>query len=443
MIQLISGLFILLTSLSAIAAEPSERSILVVPIASASETSSGLNVLVPIPCGAKFYGFIITPRPDIKKFELAAAVETNSYMCARMTRLESKKLDHLTLKPSDLVQGKFAKRVLSDINSRGMDFITPYEIRLLKIPPRGKTKETMQLVYESKGGKYAGIIVKPSNSDELSMGVMEIPDRAVLQRKKRPELSPPKVANFPLIVQADVLAVKPLEKEKSDLSKDFDLKLAKIKPHSFRKTKEGFVKVSYFRSCNEAPIGIVLWNPRKKTVNINTLSKPIQNAKFEDGFFKKDQELFVGVLLARYYHMSCKHSDKIPESDPNYQDGSWDEIINKDLRLPAGNPKITYVKQKDPAKSMLRLKSPTQYAFLNEAGHGVEGLRVDGIGGCNRELGTVFSRDAKGNPVIGILDRNAVYPCKKAAKKISLFQPVTLVERSDKPIYPMKIIGLN
>lgn len=395
------------------------------PINSIQSVNNSLSVSFELPCAGKFHGFILTPRQDIgtNKFEIAAVVASKNLMCAKISRDEKKSLDFLKLTPDQLIIDPAIKRV--QFNAKYFDFVNPYEVR--------PTTQKIQMIYESRGGKYAGALIRENESHEVLMGVYEVYDKAPLIGQKPPSLSAPKVVNFPDIIKSDARKVVAFENEASEKIKEYRLKLAPIKRGSLKENPEGNLEVTYLRACNEAPIGITLWNDKDRTkmklVSLNSKLK------------KKDIRL--GVLVAQYYNYKCKSEDKIaPRTSPKTY-GEWTVLKNEDLKFLLKDYRVKLVRQSNSEKPRLRLKSPIQYAMLVNEQKKMEGLRVDAIGGCGQELGIVYSRDFRGNLTMGILERTPIFQCKISAKKVSLFQPVVLGEPQDQLIYPMKLVGLN
>lgn len=389
-----------------------DSSIFLVPLRSAAVVNGKLKISYELPCGATYWGLFVSPTDKGKKLRLGAAVKRQDVVCAKLPLITYQEIDYFVASNRKLFLGRFVRSQV--FTSRNLSALQPTDIRMVD-GGVGDHLGPMEVIYEPRGGKFAGVVLRRSTGSTVDLAVVERPADQKFALSGGSKLLPPGVLRLPSLMVKRSIKIRPMAQEKEDLAKKYFLRLALVKPNSLRRLPDGSITFSYRRECNEAPVGMA-----------SRVSHPSSSSEASAA-----QVLSVGMLVAHYDNFICRPGQR----------WVWTEFSNRSLKWPSSRLDTRVESLAETSKKdELRLKSPIQYSVNSSKSRG---FGVQTIGGCDQEFATVFSEDAFGNLAVGVLQHGSSYSCKKKAKEVSLFQPFTLAGASQGKIYPLRLKGIN
>lgn len=364
------------------------------PVEIVAKKANTWKVAVDVPCGGHFFGFIVQKKGK-RQVELGAAIKRERVMCASWPSREIHDVDFLPKGYS--VQSKVVRDLFTDLTLG-----TIREIRTQKSARKGERK--LYAVYEDKCRSRYGSLVRKFGG-RLEFATVH---RKGVDVSEEGCMVSEKIAKIPGVRAYDHDALLPVAKRTKDLDREFRLHLAPVMESSIQSGKLAGVSLKYARACNEAPVGIVL--------------------QHDD----KGKKLKVGVLLAEYYNMICDE-----------EQGGFTTLSNEDLQIPS-NWQLTGMQPPSDGSPGLALRMPTEWETqqMDPKNDNGSGFVIKYYEGCGQLVGSVYSHDAKGNLVVGILQQQKVGQCQKGTRQAAIEQPLRFGSTAPN-VLPLRIKGLK
>jgi len=374
-------------------------SFLLIPIESILVQGEAPVASYDLPCGAESVGALVRTNASRDTLSMAMVVRVSKILCTALPARVTAPLDYVS------TQG-FAKV---------QPLVLSAPVRISPLPVSGlrmsRSGAHIEAVYESGCGKLAGTILRRGSEQTVEVAMAEMTGTGGSASTAGKKCAAGSItATVPGALIAEGRKFRPYEVTPSDIERAFFVRLASVKAESLKRGADG-IAVSYYRKCNEAPIGVV--------VEGHTTKNKLQRATSASG-------VRVGVLVARYYNLVCPdHAAAEVE----------DRIRNQDISIPTSTV-VTFMAPTRKA-STLTIREPSQYAVLKKATG--RGFAIDFKTSCNRQLGAIYTRDVKGHLAVGVLERQGdPFQCK-AGRDLTLFQPFAGKGPGVTAIYPLKI----
>jgi len=385
----------------------SGASFLLLPVESIQLQSASPTATYDLPCGGEPLGALVRTNASRDTLYVAMVVRVNKILCTALPNRVTTELDYVSAKGYEKVEPMAVGDPVR---------ISPLAVSGLRVSESGKHIEA---VFENGCGKLAGTILRRGNADTIEIGIAEMAGAGATASAAGKKCQAGAItATVPGAAVDEGRRFRPYEVTPSDVERAFFVRLAEVKPGSLVRrgagsgpNKSGSISMSFFRKCNEAPVGVVVDG---ETVQ-GRLPRSIDVSRVR-----------VGILVARYYNLVC------PEGTPLMVE---DRITNHDINIPE-RTEVTFMAQTHKPSS-LSLREPSQYAMLKKQTG--RGLVIDYKTSCNRQLGAVYTRDGKGHLAVGILERQGdPFRCK-AGRDVTLVQPFAGKGAGVASVYPLKI----
>jgi hypothetical protein len=397
-----------------------------------------LRIAVELPCGSEFLGLITTSDNKGGLFIAAASMQPE-ILCTSLPSEQEIVVKYLATSGFKAIQSMSTDGLLNRLT------LLPVN-EVLTGKKRGGGR-MLRAVYETRCGSNFGTLIKQVGKEDLEVAVVELKERPLgmassglvecnFEQKMRP---------INAVALDEGFTVRPLAIKPVDVSRAFYLRLAPIDEVGLRHfEKEIAAKkvlptkplvVSYFRACNEAPVGLVIGKPVSKT----------------DSKTKKTvREVKVGVLVARYLNRRCDFGDKGQWTEIKATDMNWHIAENDKTRLHLLSMAASKGFGGRNGGGQLSLKAPFELDRLTAKGRSVSRLHIDFFRTCESTLGAVYARDAAGRLAVGVLTQSVskkyASQCKKAETRVSykasMMQPFLANHVRAADLYPMKLKGI-
>jgi len=317
-------------------------------------------------------------------------------MCASMPKLVTEVLDYL-----DLSKVKEIRKI-SQYQIRSSLRVVPLnDLRVL--PGKPEEASGLEAVYQSRCGKYEGLLVKRNSGSRLSLAFIEsvVPMRGNAtcnfkqHRKSFSFINPAKNHQ----VKVGLLA------EWSLPQRAYDIRFAQIDNRTLQ-ISNGSISFNYKKSCKEVPLGIAV-----------------------SDYSGTASSLTIGMVVARFYNRSCELGEK-----------KWS--VSKYTSLKFELPSSLRLKAFSSTRKFSQLKLKPVLTYRNTSKDDDPKLKVSYLGGCSANRAVVYGYSLNSKRSMAILVPNSKFPCKKTVKKVSLIQPLAQSDKGAKlRYYPLQLLG--
>lgn len=403
------GLAILVQALGALVGNQAQAAgnptTLLIPIHHIDLNGEFPRVSYDLPCGATTLGPLVRTNITRDTLSLAMVIRQSKIIC---TGLPTRVSEELT-------------QVVTDGYLKVLPIPVPEAVRISVVPVQqlNLNGSRVEAGFDAACLKVAGTILRRdevTGTIEVAMARLNDAAAQAAANGVRDGSCPTAltVAELPATAYGEGRRYRPYETTPVDLERSHYLRLAAVKPGSLVRGKNG-LSLSFYRQCNEAPIGIVVDGqvvPRSKKVTYQT-----------------KREVKVGVLVARYYNLVCEDGQGIAQKVIE------DRLISRDVELPLDAKVALIAPTRRP--TALTLREPSQYAVISKTEG--KGLVIDFQSGCNRQVGAVYSRDQSNNLAVAVVElQGDPFACRKS-QQLSLVQPYGLKGHGATAVFPLKI----
>ncbi len=382
----LSAVFCVLVAPAALAAPKLKLA----PVELTGYVGKDLKISFSLPCGANFHGIVTSTNK--KNLRVGVAYLMSAIRCASVPERQEMVIRYLdTTGFKEISPLKIKQNRMKIISDRMLD---------VRILPRRKGQQKIQVAYEPSCGSAVGTLIQQIGPNALNVSQLE--KMSVRQSTS----SCPRAQHQATITSIKVspkLVIGLIGSSSRGKQRLYSLKLAKIKKKSLHRLKRRGISLRYLRSCNDAPVGVVL-----------------------KGRGKKKSE--IGMLVAHYYNRKC--SDK----------ATWTKYINRSIFLSKSKPLVSLKSAIKAAN--LRVVSPTSFSRMGARRQAKTGVSIDYLNGCSPVLGAVYAQNPSIRGVhIGILVDQRDNSCKKSLAEVSLFEPFLSKNIRLGSLHPLRIKG--
>lgn len=367
------------------------------PIDLLGYVGKSLRISVTVPCGGEFYGLIASTNDKTKSMALAAAVSQESIVCTSMPSEQEVVISYLDVT---------GFKSIEPMTVQGTARLTVARISDMKLVKSKGKSDRLKVVYEPRCGRSIGTLIRQTDDDRLELAMVEKPATGMQTGKCSRDPAESEITSINTKIRKRVAVLRDTVKS---LTRVFTLKLAPINPKSIRLGKNGGVKFKYKKSCNDAPLGVV-----------------VSDEKIVGG----KKTALIGMLIANYYNIPCAGTKETPV---------WSTFKDATILVPAG-VKLALYSTKE--MTGLAVKAPIRISKQGKSGRKYLVLKHSAT--CGQIVGGVYSRDSQGGLSIGILTKGqqlSSNECKNGSGDVSLSQPYFIGHQRMEALFPLRLKG--